>query len=79
MYDPKGEYIKKWVVELRDLPPEFIHEPHKLPKEEFEQLKYPMAVVENDSAMKQAVIAFKNAGITVQNGDSREFHIVETC
>ena len=29
-HDPKGLFIKKWVPELQNIPPEFIHEPWKL-------------------------------------------------
>lgn len=30
--DPKGEYIKRYIPELRNYPSEFIHEPWKVPK-----------------------------------------------
>ncbi len=29
-HDPEGEFIKKWVPELRNLPPSFVHEPYKM-------------------------------------------------
>jgi deoxyribodipyrimidine photo-lyase len=29
--DPDGVFIKKWLPELKDVPNEFIHEPHKIP------------------------------------------------
>ncbi len=29
-HDPEGEFIKKWVPELNNVPLEFIHEPHKM-------------------------------------------------
>ena len=29
-YDKKGEYVRHWLPELKDLPSEFVHEPHKM-------------------------------------------------
>ncbi|MFL1895041.1 deoxyribodipyrimidine photo-lyase/cryptochrome family protein [Aquimarina sp. 2-A2] len=29
-HDPRGDFIKKWVSELRDIPSQFIHEPYKM-------------------------------------------------
>ena len=36
-YDPDGEYVKHWLPELRNVPDEHIHEPHKLTDEEQEE------------------------------------------
>lgn len=37
-YDPDGEYVKKWVPELKDVPAQLVHKPWKL--SEYEQTKY---------------------------------------
>jgi deoxyribodipyrimidine photo-lyase len=29
-YDPKGEYVRHWLPELKHVPKEFIFEPHKM-------------------------------------------------
>ena len=33
-YDEKGEYIRHWLPELKEVPVEFIHEPHKMALEQ---------------------------------------------
>ena len=30
-HDPEGVFIKKWLPELQNLPPQYIHEPWKIP------------------------------------------------
>lgn len=37
-YDPEGEYVKKWVPELKDVPPQYIHKPWKMSEEQ--QVEY---------------------------------------
>lgn len=50
-YDPKGEYVRLWVPELADLPPEFIHIPDQMQFAEQEEhhvkigSHYPKAIV----------------------------------
>ena len=34
-FDKKGEYVKKWVVELKEVPVKFIHKPWELNDEKF--------------------------------------------
>ena len=33
-YDKKGEYVRRWIPELKNVPQEFIHEPHKMNPEQ---------------------------------------------
>lgn len=53
-YDPKGEYVKHWLPELRGLPPEKVHQPDQLSSSEQEELHlrigddYPRAMVSTE-------------------------------
>jgi FAD binding domain of DNA photolyase len=29
-FDPEGEYVKRWIPELKDVPPKFVHKPWKM-------------------------------------------------
>lgn len=59
-HDPAGEFIKKWVSELRDIPAEFIHEPWLMTSLEQELYRlrigkdYPEPVVDLAEAGKKA-------------------------
>lgn len=33
-YDKNGEYVRQWLPELKDLPSDFVHEPHKMTPEQ---------------------------------------------
>ncbi len=49
--DPEGIFIKEWIPELREIPVEFIHEPHKISQMDkemlgLEHINYPMPMVD---------------------------------
>lgn len=58
--DPAGEYIRKWVPELKDLQGKAIFDPyHRLEKKEFEKLGYPKPYVDWKETKQRAIERFK--------------------
>jgi deoxyribodipyrimidine photo-lyase len=51
-FDPQGDYIRKWVPELRDVSPARIHMPWAYAP------RYPKPIVEHDAARKRALNAY---------------------
>jgi deoxyribodipyrimidine photo-lyase len=50
-FDPRGEFIRKWVKELESLPNSHIHAPHeKLEKEDIKRIGYFLPAVEHKFA-----------------------------
>jgi deoxyribodipyrimidine photo-lyase len=66
-YDEDGEYIKRWVPELEDVPDEHIHEPWKMSKDEQQACgvevgeDYPEPIVDHDTMRKKSVERFEKA------------------
>ena len=59
-FDKEGEYVKKWVPELKDLPKKFIHKPWEFNDKKFNLGKdYPIPIVKHDQARSKALNAFK--------------------
>lgn len=58
-YDKKGEYIRYWLPELKDLPSEFIHEPHKMTVDQQELYgvevgrDYPAPIIDLDKSYEE--------------------------
>ncbi|KAA5826545.1 deoxyribodipyrimidine photo-lyase [Saccharopolyspora hirsuta] len=52
-YDPTGEYIRRYVPELRTLPAEVLHDPQLLDPADLARLGYPAPVVDVDAANAQ--------------------------
>lgn len=63
-FDPEGEYVKKWIPELNDLPKKWIHEPWEAPVDELKKANivlgkdYPNPIVDHPEARKAALDAF---------------------
>ena len=60
-FDKEGEYVKKWVPELKNIPNKFIHKPWELNDEKNFKLgkDYPFPLVVHEEARKKALNAFK--------------------
>ena len=61
-FDPQGDYVKKWVPELTNVPNKFVHKPWELSIsiKEFELGKtYPKPIVVHMEARNEALKAFK--------------------
>lgn len=54
-FDPKGNYVRRWIPELADIPNHFIHEPWKAPEPPKD---YPLPIVNHEYARKTALQAF---------------------
>ncbi len=59
-FDKDGEYVKKWIPELKDLPNKFIHKPWEFRSDKFNLGKdYPLPIVKHEEARSKALQAFK--------------------
>ena len=60
-FDKEGEYVKKWVPELKNVPKKFIHRPWELNDEKILKIgsDYPHPIVNHEKARSKALAAFK--------------------
>ncbi len=56
--DPKGEFIRRWVPELRDLDDEMIHDPSGLPGLLRMRVEYPEPLVKRETVKDRVMAAF---------------------
>jgi deoxyribodipyrimidine photo-lyase len=56
-FDPDGEYIRRWVPELRDVPDRYLHAPWEMP---IPPRAYPAPIVDHGAAREAALSAYSN-------------------
>lgn len=67
-FDPKSEFIRKWVPELRNLTEAKIHAPYVLlSQHDFKKLAYPKPIVDHPAARKRCLDAFMRVMKKKQN------------
>ena len=62
-FDPDGEYVKKWIPELKAIPKKWVHCPWDADKDLLEYLRlfdtYPKPIIDLKESRKQALAAYE--------------------
>jgi deoxyribodipyrimidine photo-lyase len=72
-FDPQGQYLRRWLPELAELPPQFIHRPWEAPSEVLARAgitlgrEYPRPIVDHQMARERALAAL--SAIAAKQGD----------
>ena len=61
-FDPDGDYVRRWVPELRAIAGAAVHEPWTLPAAERLSIDYPERIVDHAAARERALAAFASIG-----------------
>ena len=56
-FDPHGNYVRRWVPELNDIPDEFLHKPWEMPEP---PKSYPKPIIDHRFARDRALAALKS-------------------
>ena len=73
-FDPDGGYVRRWLPELRDVPPNRIHEPWTMTHDEQAKagcrigVDYPAPIVEHRAARERALAAYAEARAAADGG-----------
>jgi len=61
-FDPEGEYVRRWVPELAEVPMKYLNKPWEMPRKEWDALgiDYPEPMVEHSQARQEALAAFES-------------------
>jgi deoxyribodipyrimidine photo-lyase len=57
-FDPKGDYIRRWIPELRTMNDKFIHEPWLAPANQLANSTYPSPIVDLAATRQRALDAY---------------------
>ena len=58
-FDPRGDYVRRWLPELGSLPPELVHKPW-MAEQPLPPKIYPGRIVDHASARNRALVAFRS-------------------
>jgi deoxyribodipyrimidine photo-lyase len=66
-HDPRGDYIRRWVPELRAVPQTYVHRPWTMPEDVQQEVgcvigeDYPAPIVDHQAARDRTLAAYKDA------------------
>jgi hypothetical protein len=58
-FDLEGEYLRKWVLELKGIQGKAIHKPYDRAKNEAEKAGYPKRIVDHKASQDRALARYK--------------------